>query len=89
MRYGSVNAGIYKTALTIINLLRDPEVGYFDAALVIDKDVATFNVPVYDISFVQVIETCQDLANKILHEGFLKCTIVVNKGSDRSTWDIF
>jgi hypothetical protein len=72
-----VNAAMDKIALTIVNLLRDAEVGYLDAALVIDKDVATFDVPVDDISFVQVIETCQDLANKVLHEGFFKCTIVV------------
>jgi hypothetical protein len=74
---GDVNAAMDKIALTIVNLLRDAEVGYLDAALVIDKDVATFDVPVDDISFVQVIETCQDLANKVLHEGFFKCTIVV------------
>lgn len=53
--------------LTIIDLLRDSEIGYLDAPLVIDKDVGAFDVPMYDISFMQVIQTFQDLTNEVLY----------------------
>jgi hypothetical protein len=36
-------------------LFRDSEIGDFDDSLVIDEDVGTLDIPMNDVSFVQVV----------------------------------
>lgn len=48
-------------SLTVLQLLRDPKVGYLDPSLVIDEDIRAFDVPMDDTPFVHVVEALEDL----------------------------
>lgn len=89
MEYGEESILGKKIARTVVNLLRNAEIRYLDATLVIDKNVGAFDVSVYDISFMQITQTSQNLTNEVLHKGFLKRAIIAQKRCYRSTGDIF
>lgn len=57
---------------TAIDFLGYTEIGDLDAALVVDEDVGALDVAMYDVAFVEVVETLEDLADKVLDEGFLE-----------------
>ena len=65
--------------LTVFDLLGDTKVRNLDTTLVVDEHVRAFDITVDDISFMQVVETCQDLAHPIANERLGECTIVANQ----------
>jgi hypothetical protein len=75
--------------LTVLDLLRDPEIGNLDATLVIDQDVRTLDIPMDNVPLVQVVQAGQDLPDKVLDERFLERAIVVQESGDGSTGDVF
>lgn len=74
--------------LTVSDLLRYTEIRYLDAAFVVHKDVGTFDVTMDDVSLMQVVQTLENLPNKVFDERFLERSVITEKGSDGSTWDI-
>lgn len=73
---------------TVFHFLRHTKVGDLDAALVVDEHVRAFDVAVYDVVLVQVIEAEQNLADPVAHEGLLERTVVPQKGGHRATRDV-
>lgn len=68
--------------LTVFHFLRDTKVRDLDASLVIDKDVRPFDVTMYNVALVQVIQPLKDLPDEILDQRFLERSVVAQKGSD-------
>jgi hypothetical protein len=58
------------------DLFRNSKIGDFDDSLVIDEDVGTLDIPMNDISLVQVVESAEDLADKVADQGFFKGAVL-------------
>lgn len=69
-------------SLTVLQLLRDPKVGYLDPSLIIDEDIRAFDVPMDDTPFVHVVEALEDLPQEIAHERFFECAVVAQQGGE-------
>lgn len=74
---------------TIFQLFRDAKVGDFDATLVVHEDVRTLDVTMNDASLVDVVQSLQDLANKVADERFFEGTVVSEQRGNGTAWDIF
>ena len=76
------------TILTVLHLLRDTEVRDLDTALVVYEHVRAFDVTMYDIALVQVVQAEENLPNPVANERLLECTVATQQRRDRVTWDI-
>lgn len=65
-----------KQTRTAVDFFRYTKVGDLDSALVVNEDVGTLYVAMDDVALVEVVETLEDLADKVLDEGFLERAIV-------------
>jgi hypothetical protein len=65
-----------KKTRTVFDLLRDTKVGDLDTALVVYKNVRAFDITMNDVAFMEIVESFQDLSNKVFHEGLFKCTVI-------------
>jgi hypothetical protein len=74
---------------TIFQLFRDAKVGDFDATLVVYEDVRTLDVTMDDTSLVDVVQSLQDLANKVADERLFEGAVVSQQRGDGTAWDIF
>ena len=74
---------------TIFQFFRDTEVGDFDAALVVHQDVRTLDVTMDDASLVDIVQSLQNLANKVADKRLFEGTVVSQQRSDRAAWNIF
>jgi hypothetical protein len=63
-------------ALTVPDFLRDAEIGYFDATLVVHENVTALDVSMDDVPLVQIIEALENLTNEILNERFFESSVV-------------
>lgn len=43
----------------------------------------------YNVTFVKIVESLQNLSYKVLDEWFLKGTVATQQGSDRTSWNVF
>ena len=68
---------------------RDTEVGDFDAALVVDKDIGAFDITMDDITAVKIGQAGKDLTHKISDEWLVKLAIRIQHGSHRTARHIF
>ena len=78
-----------KKTLTVLDLLRDTEVGDLDSALVVDEHVRALDVTVDDITLVKVVEPEEDLPDPIAHEGLFKRPIIPEQRGDGTTRHVF
>ena len=67
----------------------DAEIGDFDDAFVVDKDVGALDVAVDNILAVEVGEAREDLADEVADEGFLEGAIGSEHGGDGAARDVF
>ena len=74
---------------TILDFLRDTEIGYLDATFVVDEDVCAFDVSMNDVFLMQISEACQDLPNKVFYEGFFKGAVIPQQASEGAARHIF
>ena len=74
--------------LTILNFLRDAEVGDLNAALVVHQHICTLDITVDDVAFVQIVQAKQNLPDPVTHERLFERTIVPKEGSNGSTRDV-
>jgi len=59
-----------------VDFLWNPKIGNFDTTLVIHENISTFDISVDYIAFMEVVESLENLSNKILHEWLLKGTVI-------------
>lgn len=67
---------------TVLQFLGNTEVGNLDATFVVDQNVRTLDIPMDNAPFMYVVETVQDLSDKVPYKWLLEGTVVAEKSSD-------
>ena len=74
---------------TAIDFFRYTEIGDLDPTLIVDENVGALDVAMDYVTFVEIVEALEDLADKVLDEGFLKRTVIAQERSYGATRNVF
>jgi hypothetical protein len=61
---------------TVIHLLGNTEIGDLDTALVVHQDIGALDIAVNDVALMEVVETLENLSDKVPDECLFEGAVV-------------